>query len=255
MYGPDLYLESPWVNAAGTLGYLPPPRWPVPESMGAFVTNPVSLAPRTPAGERGVYSYPGGALLHSGMPNPGLSRVLRTYADRWAQSALPIWVHIFGADPDEIHQMVRRLEGRDGVTAVELGLPPNIPGEQMLDFVKAAYGELPLIVQIPITITGEPWLRELPRFGVSAISLGPPRGMLPNNSQKPVSGRLYGPALLPLTLAALQTTQRFGLPVIAGPGIYTQKDAHTVREAGAWAVQIDTILWRGWSASPVTVPE
>ena len=38
---------------------------------------------------------------------------------------------------------------------------------------------------------------ELPRLGVSAISLGAPRGTLVTDSGRPVNGRLFGPSLLP----------------------------------------------------------
>jgi dihydroorotate dehydrogenase (NAD+) catalytic subunit len=243
----DLYLDSPWMNAAGMLGFAPPARWPVPETMGAFITNPISLGPRTPAAERNLLAYPGGALLHSGLPNPGLSRVLRKYGERWKQSSLPIWAHLIGSNPDEIRQMVERLEGREGVMAIELGLPPDARGDAALAFVEAAFGELPLVVQLPLTSAGEAWLKELPALGVSAISLGAPRGVLPNDTGRPISGRLYGPGLFPLLMAALHSTRRLGVPVIAGSGIYRRQDAQAVRDAGAWAVQLDTILWRGWA--------
>ena len=253
MYGQDLFIDSPWMNAAGMLGFAPPARWPVSEAMGAFITNPISLGPRTPAAERSLLAYPGGALLHTGLPNPGLSRVLRRYADRWAQSSLPIWVHLIGSNPDEIHQMVRRLEGVEGVMAIELGIPPGAAGEDALAFVSAAYGELPLVVHLSLTAAGEDWLRRLPNAGASAISLGGPRGTLPNSSGRPVAGRLVGPSLFPLMMGAVQSAREVGLPVIAGAGIYRRGDADSLRDAGAWAVQLDTVLWRGW-AEAVTLP-
>lgn len=247
MYRQDLYLDSPWMNAAGTLGYLPPPRWPVPETMGAFVTNPISLGPRTPAAERNLLDFPGGVLMHTGLPNPGLSRVLKKYADRWQQSSLPIWVHLIGANPGEIQQMVQRLEGREGVMAIEVGIPPEAGGEEALAFVQAAFGELPLVVHLPLTAAREPWLKELPGLGTAAISLGAPRGILPTDTGRPVSGRLYGASLFPLMMAAVQNVRRLGLQVIAGAGIYRRQDAEALRDAGAWAVQLDTVLWRGWA--------
>lgn len=246
MYRQELYLASPWLNAAGTLGFLPPARWMVPEAMGAFITNPISLSPRTPAAERSLLEYPGGILMHSGLPNPGLSRVLRRYRERWAQSNLPIWVHLIGTNPDEIRQMIQRFEGQEGVMAVELGLPPDAEGEAALALVEAAYGELPLVVHLPLNRSREPWVRELPGLGVSAVSLGAPRGVLNGSAGRPVSGRLYGPSLLPLALAAVQSVRRLGIQIIAGAGIYRRQDAQTLRDAGAWAVQLDTVLWRGW---------
>lgn len=252
MFRQELYLDTPWMNAAGTLGFappadrLPPSRWSFPQPLGVFVTNPISFGPRSPAAERGLHTFPGGVLMHSGLPNPGLSRVLRRYGERWKQSALPVWAHLFGSSPDEINQMVRRLEGREGVVAIELGLPPWVRDNVALAYVEAAYGELPLIVHLPLTAAGEPWLDALPGLGASAISLGAPRGALPGPSGSPVNGRMYGPALFPLTMAAVQAARRLGLPVIAGAGVYRRADAQALREAGASAVQLDTVLWGGW---------
>jgi dihydroorotate dehydrogenase (NAD+) catalytic subunit len=186
-------------------------------------------------------------LLHSGLPNPGLRRILRKYAPRWAQSALPVWVHLIGTNPGEIQQMVRMLEGREGVMAVELGLPPGIPAEEALALVEAAHGELPLIVHLPLTAAGEAWVASLAKYSVSAISLGAPRGALPVETKGLVSGRLYGPALFPLTLGAVQSLRKLGLPVIAGPGVYRRQEAQALLDAGAFAIQLDTVLWHGWA--------
>ncbi len=247
-YRQDLVLDSPWINAAGTLGFAPPARWPLPEPQGAFVTNPISLMARSPAADRSAMPYTGGFLLHTGHPNPGLSRVLRRYGERWAQSSLPIWVHLLANHPGEVQQMVQRLEGVEGVMAVELGLPPGIQGKEILAFVEAGFGELPLVVNLPLSMAGEGWLKGLPDIGVSAICLSAPRGTLLTDTRRPVSGRLFGPALFPQVLAAVQTSHRLGLQVIAGAGIYRRQDAQALRDAGAWAVELDSVVWRGWAA-------
>jgi dihydroorotate dehydrogenase (NAD+) catalytic subunit len=253
MFRQDLTLASPWMNAAGTLGFAPGAaagaRWTVAAAQGAFVTNPISLAPRTPAADRCLMTYPGGVLLHTGLPNPGFSRVLRRSSARWAQSHLPIWPHLIGARPEEIHEMVRRLEGLDGVAAVELGLPPDASEGDAAEFVRAAAGELPVVVHLPLTIANEAWLALLPGLGASAVSLGGPRGSLfaANGDPRLIRGRLYGPALLPQMLAAVVRLRRLGIPVIAGAGIYRAEDAQALLAAGARAVQLDTVLWRGWN--------
>ena len=145
LFRQELALATPWMNAAGSLGFAPPSIWPVSDPIGAFITNPISLSQRTPAAVRGQLPFPGGVLLHTGLPNPGLSRVLRRYSERWKQSTLPVWVHLFGSNPDEIHQMVMRLEGLEGVEAIELGLPPgaacgNRPGIHRSCLRRAAPG-------------------------------------------------------------------------------------------------------------------
>lgn len=256
MFRQDLLLNTPWINAAGTLGFTPPPvsrqqdrarsRLLIEEPLGAFITNPISLGPRTPAAERALLRYSGGVLMHTGLPNPGISRVLKRYADRWAQSNLPVWAHLIGSNPDEIHQMVQRLEGVEGLMAIEIGLPPDAHDDNALAFVNAAFSELPIIIHVAVTCVGEAWLKQLPDLGVSAISLGAPRGTLTTDTNRPISGRLYGPALFPLMLSGVQSLRRLGIPIIAGGGIYRRQDAQALHDTGALAVQLDTVLWRGW---------
>ena len=247
MFRQEISLNSVFINAAGTLGFAPPAHWPIPETPGAFVTNPISLTPRSPAGERALIPFPGGFLLHTGFPNPGISRILRRYGERWAQSRTPIWAHLLASSPGEVQQMVQRLEGVEGVMAIELGLPPGLGSSAALELVQAAYGELPLVVSLPLTSAGEAWLAEFPQLGVSAITLSAPRGTLLNEAGHPVSGRLFGPALFPLVMAGVHSLRRLGMQVIAGAAVYQLKDVQALQEAGAWAVQLDSVLWRGWT--------
>ena len=77
----DLTFRTPLMNAAGSLGFHPDARAAVKwDDFGAFVTNPLSLRPRLPAANPKLIEYPGGFLLHSGLPNPGLSAAVKKYA-------------------------------------------------------------------------------------------------------------------------------------------------------------------------------
>jgi dihydroorotate dehydrogenase len=60
-----------------------------------------------------------------------------------------------------------------------------------------------------------------------------------------VSGRLLGPGLFPLVLSALRNLLPLRLPVIAGSGVYRKADAEVLLSAGATAVQVDGVLWKG----------
>ena len=247
----DLDFRSPWLNAAGSLGYSPPETWAWSEPIGAFVTNPVSLFPRTPAEQRAVIPFPGGFLLHSGLPNPGLKGLLAG-ARRWERSGVPLWVHIIGDAPEEIERMVRILESQEAVSAIELGIAPLAEPELALKLARAALGELPLVVNFPLTAAAESWVDKLAGLGASAISLGAPRGLLPASGTpgaagmpgaRMIAGRLYGPAVLPLALAAVRSLRRQSLPVIAGGGVYRKADGEALLAAGAIAVQLDSVLW------------
>src|SRR5512138_1775597 len=119
---PGLEFSSPLLNAAGSLGFSPASRGGIDAShLGAFFTNPVSLAPRHPAENRCLVHFPGGFLLHTGLPNPGLRSVLRMHAARWARMRLPVIVHLIAGQPEELARMARRLEGVEGVAGIEIG--------------------------------------------------------------------------------------------------------------------------------------
>lgn len=240
----DLYVESPWMNAAGSLGFTPQPRWPWPEKQGAFVTNPVSRSARLPAEETHVLPTPGGFLLHTGWPNPGYRQCLRRYADYWAGSSLPVWVHLLAETPEDTGWMAQQLEGREGVLAVELGLPPAAADGEKLAFVQAARGELPLVVCVSLTEIHSAWVDRLPAAGASAVVITAPRGSLPMPGGRTAAGRLYGAALFPLVLDAVRRLRGFRLPVIAGCGVFDRESGQACLQAGAWAVQVDAALWQ-----------
>jgi dihydroorotate dehydrogenase (NAD+) catalytic subunit len=236
-------VRGPLLNASGTLGFAPNPHGSVClDGLGAFVTNPVSLAPRTPAEQRCALDYPVGFLLHTGLPNPGLHAVLRQYAPRWARSPIPVILSLLADDPFELARMVAEIESIEPVAALEIGLPPHGQTAAALDLLRAAAGELPVIALVP-----PERLRELgpslAAAGANAVSLAAPRGALQNESGEWVEGRLYGSALLPQALAAVRTAREYGLPVIGGGGVYTRAAVDLMLRAGASAVQLDSVLW------------
>ena len=110
----DLYFEPPLMNAAGMLGFTPPPRRDL-SRLGAFVTNPISRLPRTPARGPRFIPYNGGFLLHTGLPNPGLSTAIRRYRRSWAASHLPIIVHLLAQTPEELAAMITAVEPLEGI--------------------------------------------------------------------------------------------------------------------------------------------
>ena len=61
-----------------------------------------------------------------------------------------------------------------------------------------------------------------------------------------LSGRLYGPALLPQALAVVQAVAQAGLPVFGAGGVYSPADEAAMLGAGASAVQLDAVLWNNF---------
>jgi dihydroorotate dehydrogenase (NAD+) catalytic subunit len=250
MFKQDLMLRKPIMNAAGMLGFSPDLRAPVPwDDFGAFVTNPLSLRLRKPANPPASMEYPGGFLLHTGLPNPGLNTVINKHARRWADSPIPVVVNLMADRPEEAQQMVKILEGTENVTAVELGFAPLLSDDIILFAIEMCLGELPLIV----SLAAEKVLDLGPRamqMGAVAISLAAPLGMLPITPQSSpevgrglMSGRLFGPALFPRSLEVVHSAARLGLTMIGAGGVYTMENVEAMLAAGALWVQMDAGLW------------
>lgn len=251
----DLYFSKPIMNAAGLLGFSPDLRGASRkdlrglENMGAFVTNPISLRPRVPTAHPAVIEFPGGFLLHSGLPNPGLEAVVKKHAARWNRADIPIIVHLMADRPEETQHMVRMLEGIENVMAVELGFAPLLSDDIILLNLDMCAGELPLI----FSLSPEQILRLGPRLmdgGAAAVSMAHPRGALMRDG-KLVTGRLFGRSQLPRSLEIVRSAAMLAktMPVIGAGGVWTEQDAADMLSAGAMAVEMDASLWLPREAS------
>lgn len=241
----DLFIQPPYMNAAGSLGFAPNPHGPVDLSrLGVFITHPVSLKARTVARSRRFVGFPGGFLLHTGYPNSGLRAVIRRYASRWARSDLPVIVHLLVQQVSELPLMIGRLETLEGVVGVELGLPPEVERGELQAYVQTASGELPVIVRLPFE-TALTLASAALEAGAAAVSLCPPRGLVAGEGAGFSRGRLYGPGLLPQSLALVQALAELDIPIIGSGGIYNEQQAKDMLAVGALAVQLDACLWRG----------
>ncbi len=252
----DLIFRKPLMNAAGMLGFAPDFHAPVPwGDFGAFVTNPISLRPRTAASQPALIEYSGGFLLHTGLPNPGLNATLKKYARRWNDSPLPIIVHLMADRPEETKQMVQTLESVDNIMAVELGFAPLLSNDILLLTLEMCIGELPLIFCLPT----EQILSLGPRLieaDADAISIAAPRGAL-----TAIGGELIGdgsPIMVrpcfPNHLKWFMQPPSLNLPIIGAGGVYSKQNAEMMISVGALAVQMDAILWRGLDDAPNSSP-
>ena len=250
----DLYISKPFMNAAGSLGFAPDTRAGIPiDSFGAFVTSPFSLRPRLPAAKPEMIEYRGGFLLHTGLPNPGLSAGLKKYSAKWSRSELPIIVHLMADRPEETQHMVRMLETQENVMAVELGFAPLLANDILMLTLEMCLGESPLI----FSLYAEQVLNLGPRLiqgGADAVSIATPRGALTNDDKQVTTGRLFGPSLFPLSLDVVQSAAKLGLPIIGSCGVWSRENADAMISAGALAVQVDAALWNPASTFSAPAP-
>lgn len=239
-------LTLPLMNAAGSLGFTPntyDERVDMTR-FGAFITNPITYTAHTPARKRSLIPYPGGFFLHSGLPNPGLRGVLKKYDGQWIKASQQIVPHLIAKSPAELEKMILMIEDGNVVAAVELGIAHTADVFYLKEMISAALGELAIIVRLPLNMAGQ-LAGAAYDAGASAVSIGPPRGALPDDDGNLIEGRLYGPGLFPQALAMVKMIAAMEIPVIGGVGVYEQEQIDLMMAAGAMGVQLDSVLWKG----------
>jgi dihydroorotate dehydrogenase (NAD+) catalytic subunit len=143
-----------------------------------------------------------------------------------------------------MEKMMILLEEIDSVVGVEIGLAQEMNVQMVASIVESAVGELPLMIRVPIS-KAERIGRAAYQAGASLISIGPPRGALTAPTGEKIFGRLYGPSIFPQALEAVSSLVSLKIPVVGGGGVYHPDQVKMMLEAGATAVQLDAVLWRG----------
>lgn len=245
----SLIIENPVMIASGMMGFEPSPYRDLIklEKLGAMVTAPLTWKPRGPANGTRVVPFSGGLLLHTGLPNPGMARVIRHYSKVWRTSELPIIVHLIATSRDDLRHCAEVLDEAEGVAGIELGLADQVdPNEALYTIgILRDRSQLPLLVKLPLYNAVELARTALDAGADALVVAAPPRGTERDPlSGQFIGGRLYGAWLKPLVLRAVgQIAQFANIPLIACGGIHTADDARDYIAAGAVAVQVDTLLW------------
>jgi dihydroorotate dehydrogenase len=241
----DLILDPPIMNSAGILGFTPDPKLPFDLTvLGAFITHPLSAKRRSPAQPTYQKTFPGGVLLHSGLPNPGLRAALRDYKKLWQAYPRPIVAHILGNNVAELERMVEALDTvQHPIQALEIDLEDVSPDDATVILTTVIQSQLPLLTRVPPSIDRDV-IHSAVEVGANAVVMGPPRGSTIDNLNRTVSGRYYGPGILPIALHRLESwVQWLEIPVILGCGLYSAEDVSMAFALGAAGVQLDTVLW------------
>lgn len=244
----SLVVETPVMPAAGTFGFGDVYRDLIKlEKLGAIVTNPVTYQPWQAATGTRVVPLDAGVLVHTGLPNPGLSKVLAQYRGLWDKYPMPVILHLVATTVEHVRQGASRIDNESSVDAIELGLNDDIDWSEAEHLTKAAVEatEKPVLVRLPLndalTIA-----EAAAGAGAGALVVAaPPRGTARDpGTGKLVSGRVYGPLVKPMTLRVVGMLARLvDIPIIGAGGIHTQQDARDYIDAGAKAVQVDSATW------------
>lgn len=240
-------LNNPVMPAAGIFGWGDEYRPFVQiEKLGAIVTNPVTYAAWNPTTSTRVIPLDAGVLVHTGLPNPGLNKVLSTRRAAWLRSPVPVILHLVVASVDEARRCAERLDGEESVAGIELGLADETDVREVVKQIETLvnFAEQPLIVRLPFGASTD-YAQAVIDAGASAVTVyAPPRGTARDQNGRLISGRLYSPTIKPIVLRLVgQLTRRVSVPVIGAGGIHSPQDARDYLDAGAVAVQVDSATW------------
>ena len=256
-----LRLKNPVMVASGTFGYgqeyadLVPP-----ERLGGVIVKGISLEPRAGNPPPRIWETCGGMLNSIGLQNVGLHVFLKDKLSWLRPFSVPVVVNVFGNTVEEFGNLAERLNGHEGINALEINIScPNVKAGgmvfgsdprmvfQVVSKVRAKTS-LPVITKLTpnvtdITVTA----RAAEDAGTDILSLiNTVAGMAVDpQSRRPrlanVVGGLSGPAIKPIALRQVwQVVQVARVPVIGLGGITSTEDALEFLIVGAKAVQVGT---------------
>jgi dihydroorotate dehydrogenase (NAD+) catalytic subunit len=256
-----LRLNNPVLTASGTFGYglefLP---FLDLNRLGGLVSKGLSPRPRQGNPPARICETPAGMLNTIGLQNVGVDSFLQDKLPQLRQYDLAVVANVFGETEDEYVEVCSKLDGADGLAAIELNVScPNVEkGGMIFGNEPAALcrvtracrdsTSLPLIVKLSPNVTdirdtaraaeegGADILSLVNTFVGMAIDVERRRPVLAK-----ISGGLSGPAIRPLAVwMTWQVKQAVSLPLIGMGGIVDAEDALQFILAGASAVQVGT---------------
>lgn len=255
-----LALPNPILVASGTFGYAREMERLVDLSrLGGIVPKTVTQIPRPGNEPWRTVETAAGMLNSIGLDNDGLEAFIAHHLPYLATCQAPLIVSIAGRTPQEFVEMAQRLDGEEGIAALELNIScPNVSGgvdfatnadscRSLVASVRQSCG-LPILAKLTPNVTNIADVAEAAaEAGADAVCLiNTVLGMAVNwRTRRPmlgnVMGGLSGPAIKPVALRCVhQVAQRLDVPIIGIGGIATIDDVMEFLVAGASAIQIGT---------------
>lgn len=256
-----LTLKNPVMVASGTFGYGEEYASAIDlNCLGAVVVKGLSLKPRQGYPPPRLCETPAGMLNAIGLENVGVEAFIREKLPFLRQFKTRVVANIFGETLEEYQEVARRLDGVEGVHALEVNIScPNVKkgGIWFGSDPRATYDVLSAVrktTHLPLIAKLSPNVTDITEFALAAkaasvnvISLvNTLMGMVIDiHTQRPVlsamTGGLSGPAIRPIAVRMVwEVAHVVDLPIVGMGGITCAEDALEFFMAGATAVSIGT---------------
>jgi dihydroorotate dehydrogenase (NAD+) catalytic subunit len=256
-----LELENPVMVASGTFGYGEEYASAIDlNRLGAVVVKGLSLKPRQGYPPPRLCETPSGMLNAIGLENVGVEAFIHEKLPFLRQFKTRVVANIFGETIEEYQEVAKRLDGIEGVHALEVNIScPNVKkgGISFGSDSRATFEVLSSVrkmTTLPLIAKLSPNVTDITEFAlaakaasVNAISLvNTLVGMVIDiHVQRPMlsamTGGLSGPAIHPIAVRMVwEVAHGVDLPIIGMGGITRAEDAIEFFLAGATAVAIGT---------------
>ncbi len=255
-----LQLPNPILVASGTFGYAREMAGMVQlERLGGMIPKTITRLPRPGNRPWRTVETAAGLLNSIGLDNDGIETFVSHHLPYLSRIGCPVIVSVAGASYDDFVSLAARLDGLEGVAALELNIScPNVSGgvdfgtdpDSCARVVRGVCGatSLPILAKLSPNVTRiVPIAQAAREAGADALTLiNTLLGMAVNwKTRRPmlgnVLGGLSGPAIKPIALRCVhQVAQQVDIPIVGVGGIATLDDVMQFLVTGASAVQIGT---------------
>jgi dihydroorotate dehydrogenase (NAD+) catalytic subunit len=269
-------LANPILAASGTFGYGVEFAHLVDlNRLGGIVTKGLSLEPMAGAPPPRLLPTPSGMLNAVGLQNIGVRAFIAEKLPQLRQYKTAIIANVFGRTLAEYQEVIRILEGAEGIAAYELNIScPNVEkgGAEFSyspESTAAATAAVRPIAHRPLWVKLSPAVGRIAEFAKAAESAGADALTIANTypalafdltTGKPalgnVTGGLSGPAIRPITVRLVwEAGKAVRIPIIGLGGVENIDDVVEYLLAGASAVQLGTAHFANPRASEMLVGE
>ena len=269
-----LALRNPVLTASGTCGYGEElALFFDPARLGGIVVKSLSLLPREGNPPPRLVETPSGMLNSIGLQNVGVQAFIDEKLPSLAKRGTAIVASIFGSTVEEFAELASRLDGRPGVSALEMNISCPNTAEGGVHFgvdpdsTRRVTEAVRRGTRLPVIVKLSPNVTDITVIARAALDGGADILSLVNTwfgmsidveSRRPVlatgSGGLSGPAIRPMAVHLVRKVARaVRAPLIGIGGIANTRDALEFILAGASAVQVGTATFVDPCAAPRVV--